>query len=237
MENGKYILELAQFLPAPSIHFYIDAWRAMSSVNLNDISGFGETEINKIKSLITEKRLNANPQAVIKILIPYVMAANGGKSPDGLKILGKLIITHLREGKFQERSRSFSKIPINFLSYAVTEDLSLHGNGPNYTLVGKLLDKLVEKEMIQQRSPDRNIYKIIKARHTRYSLGDIAGIFLGYSFAKNNNLLPIVPFPGQSDGFVSVLLSEVRKLLSQQQYERLNVEGQLSTSGNMMRSR
>ncbi len=215
MEKGKQIIELAQLIPARNINFYIDASRAMSAVNLNDILGFGEIDITALRSLIIEGGLKAKPQAAIEMLIAYLKdAADRIGTPEGMKILGKLIITHLRKGEFQEKGGPFTKLPFSFLGYAVVEDLMLHGHGPNYSFVGKFLDELVENEIIKPGFLGYipQTYEYLRTRCSRYTHEDMAAIFLGYSFARGS-LLPIVPFPSRPVGFVSALISEVKKLL------------------------
>ncbi len=218
MEEAKRIVELAQLIPARNINFYIDACCAMSAVNLNDILGFGETDITTLRSLIMVDQLKAKPQAAIEMLIAYLKDAAGRiGTREGVKILGKLIITHLRKGEFQEKGGPFTKLPLSFLGYAVAEDLMLHGLGPNYSFVGKFLDELVKNEIIKPGFSDYTpqTYEYIRTRCTRYTREDMAAIFLGYSLASKGSLLPIVPFPARPVGFVSVLISEIKKLLPQ----------------------
>jgi hypothetical protein len=213
--KGKYIIELAQLIPSRNINFYIDACRAMSAVNMQDILDFGEAEIRKLKSMVMDAGLQAKPKAAIEMLITHLKSADGVDVREGIKMLGKLMATNLREGEFKEKGGPFTKLPLTFISYAVVEDLMFHGQGPNYSFVGKFLDDLADHELIK---PDFLGYAthtgdLIRTRCARYTHEDIAAIFLGYSYAHKGNLHPLVPFSNKPVGFMSALHHEVTKLL------------------------
>lgn len=211
MEKGKYIIDLAHYIPHRNINFYIDTCRAMSAVNLEDIDN---GEVRKLKRLIIDRRLQAKPQDAIKMVMTYLKDSTDINTPMGMKTLGKLIATHLRGGEFIEKGGPFAKLPLTFLSYAVVEDLKLHGHGPCYSFVGKLLNELSKQEIINPDFFGSVDYQIIQTRTAKYSYQDMAAIFLGYSFASQGTLLPIVRFPESPDGFASALVSEKRKLFA-----------------------
>lgn len=217
MEKGEYIIDLAHYIPHRNINFYIDTCRAMSAVNLEDIDN---GEMRKLKSLIIDKKLQAKPQDAIKMVITYLKDSTDNNILTGMKALGKLIATHLRRGEFIEKGGPFAKLPLTFLSYVVVEDLKLHGHGPCYSFVAKLLNELSKQEIINPDFFGSVDYQTIQTRTAKYSYQDMAAIFLGYSLANEGNLLPIVRFPASPDGFVSALVSEKRKLFARNLNQR-----------------
>lgn len=211
MEKGKYIIELADRIPIRNINLYIDACRAMSAVNLQKItdSEQAEAELKKIKNLITDGGLKTDPQTAIAVLTDQVKDGGSAYSTLGMKLIGELIILYLRRGEFNDGTSHLSTLPFNFLSYAVVQDLKLHGHGPCNSFVEKFLDELAEGEIIE---PYFHAL-LVKDRSAKYADEDMAAIFLGYSFASKGALLPIVPFPSKPVGFVAVLIAELKKLL------------------------
>jgi hypothetical protein len=197
-KSGKYVIELAARIPIRNINFYIDTYRAMSSVDLTDKN---YAELKKLESLVADKRLKG--RAAIEMLLTHLKDTSGIDISTGMKLLGKFLITRLRQGNVN------AMLPFTFLSSAIVEDLKIHKEGPNYEFVEKFLDELVEKNVLH---PD--LWGLhIRARCERYSHEDLAAIFLGYSIASQGAFSPMIPFPSKPVGFVSALISEVKKLL------------------------
>jgi hypothetical protein len=208
--KGKYLIELAQFIPSRNINFYIDACRRMMDVDFDKISGSSHAalELKHFKSLISNGELRTNPQAAIEAMM------NDLKKPlriDSVKLLGYFILSYLRDGEFNEHKKGgLLKHPFNFISFAIVEDLKLHGQGPGYSLVEKFLDELVQEEIIDSRFHGLHV----RNRCTTYSsFEDIAAMFLGFSLACNGAFRPMVPFPRKPEGFISRMIFELKKLL------------------------
>lgn len=210
MLKGKYLIELAQLIPSRNINFFIDTCRRMTGVDFVRISSTSHAapELKHFKSLISNGELRTNPQAAIEEMM------NGLKKPlriDSVKLLGYFILSYLREGEFNEHKKgSLLKHPFNFVSFAIVEDLKLHGQGPGYSLVEKFLDELVQEEIIDSRFHGLHVRNRCT---TCSSFGDIAAMFLGFSLAFNGAFRPIVPFPRKPEGFISRMIFELKKLL------------------------
>lgn len=211
MDHEKYIIQLADRIPVRNINFYIDSCRAMSAVQLQELSSSeeAERELRRLKDLIVGRGLKARPQAAAQAMIDYVTSFSSIDTRTGMKLIGKLMILYLRQGEFNEGTGHLSTLPFNFISYAVVEDLKLHGQGPSYSLVERFLDDLAERQIIESDFHAR----AVRNRCVKYTDTDIAVIFLGYSLAGIGGLLPLVPFPSKPTGFVTVLIAELKKLL------------------------
>jgi hypothetical protein len=209
-KNGGYIAELGQRIPLRNIDFYVQVCRAMSMIDVQErLSGEAARELKKIKNLALTEELRTRPQTAFNEVMNYFKGKSPVDASTGMKLLGRLMVLYLRKGEFNKGTSHFSTHPFNFLSYSVVEDLKLLGHGPCYSLVENFLDELVLDEVIDQK-----FYSLqVRTRSLAYGYGDMAAIFLGYSLISKGALLPLVPFSGNTAGFVSHLVKELKKLL------------------------
>ncbi len=196
MADVTQTIELACVIPIRNINFYIDACRAMNSVNSQYIKN---AELRELASLI-DGRLK--PQPTIEAMIIYFKTV-GSIDHSGMKILGRSILMHALD----EKGGSIIELPLSFLTYALIEDSKMYGKSPHFLLIEEVLNEIAELKIINW-----SFGKIrIKDRRTRYRNEDMAAIYLGYSFAHHGALLPIVSFPSRPGGFVAFLRSEWKR--------------------------
>ncbi len=207
MENGNYIIELAGHIPVRNINFYIDTCRAMSAVNVQMLTGgYGTAlEVRRLKNLPASANLKAKPRSAIAAMIDHVQENFSTRLTASMKL--DSVLSRLRGSEFIEKDARIANYPFHFLSFAIVEDLKLHGQGASYTFVEKVLDELAEHKIIHPELHGLHI------KDRCATMQDMAALFLGYSLASRGALLPIVPFPARPAGFAARLASELSKLL------------------------
>ena len=200
--NEKYVIELTQHLPIRNINFYLDACSAMNAVNRRELSVLDNNDISKIEALVLERGLERKPKEAIEMLFAVQ------RTNQGVKSIGKLILSSLRLGRFNTKDGPCSDLPCSFLIYVIVEDLKLHGQGPCYTLVEKFTDEVIHEGIVHPACHASTI----QSMHEKYIHEDMAAIFLGYSFLNEGDPRSIVSFPSNKTGFVARLFHDVHTL-------------------------
>lgn len=209
--NQSYIIELAGHISVRNINFYIDACRAMSAVNSSVArKAFAAVDGRGLERAARSKGLKAGPQVVLEAVIRHVQAHYMGRLSEGMKLAGYLMLDRVGESVFGKEDAFFANYPFHFLCRAVHEDLGLHGQAQSGFLLENFFDELAELKIIDPSF--RGLFPKEPCL-LRYSLEDIALLFLGSSLAARGALLPLVPFPVIRLGFVARLLSGLKRLL------------------------
>jgi len=210
MDKGNQLIELAERIPIKNINFYLNAYHAMNAVSLQEITDSDDTGLKfEFLRLIRDNGLRSKPRTVLEVTINYCNEDNMRDAAGKIKMLGTLIVTHLRQGEFVDQGVSIDNPPFTFLSYAIAEDLKLYGFGNDASFLENVITDLRGLRSIDPAScSSRTIRTYLKG----YSHVDIAAIFLGYSLARQGSLRAIVPIPANAVGFVAVLNSELKKL-------------------------
>lgn len=140
MANGEYLIKRAQLIPTRNINFYIDTCRAMSAVNMQTVTdGHGVAlEVGRLKNLPANGDMKTKPRSAIAAMIDHVQENFGTRLTEGVKLVGYSVLSRLHQGEFIEKDGRNANYPFHFLSFAVLEDLKLHGHGASYSFVEKV---------------------------------------------------------------------------------------------------